>query len=471
MSDADTAYARAQRKIAWSAETGAERLDFNFHAFRALTKIPPEIAQLPALWELDLRYTQITDLAPLAGLVDISNLLLDGTQITDLAPLAGMVGMRSLSLTNTQVTDLTPLAGMVEMQRLWLDDTQITDLAPLAGMVQLQDLVLRGSQVVDLRPIARLQRLGTSGALGLDFANTPATAQDARLAELAQITDAKRRSQETLAYLRSLPPWVDPAQKLSEALPLAEDLVQNPATGAFDVRPRPVVKPDLYAVNLEQVADALADVLASPNNGLNATSPVVIRLKRTLDHYANDPQRIETDFTTAHASLTRQMAQGDLPVSDENQHLQMVVLQGAQGIRATHADIAANRRIMQEQALREMTAADIAKIAEAAPMILEALTEGNLQQQMADDIPELTSGQLPKQSSLGGVRPADSFTPWQTRTPTNEFQRFFGRIARITILLRKMQGASKRIKAHPLYEWAEILLTLSGLVALGLALL
>ncbi len=452
-----------------------------------ITDLAP-LAGLAGLATLWLEGTQITDLAPLAGLTGLQRLWLDSTQITNLTPLAGMTGLATLWLNNTQITDLAPLAGLTGLQTLRLDSTQITNLAPLAGVTGLQDLSLDDTSVLDMRPIAGLDKLGTDEFSLFRFSNTPATARDARLAELADIKDTADRARQTLAYLRSLPPPPLPytpaatpdgsppqpigddiavqAQQLADALPLAEDIIQNPETGAFDVRPRPAVKPDLYAVDLEQVADAVADVLRDPRNGLNADSPVIFRLKRTLERYANDPQRVEKDFTNAHASLTYQMAVGDLPASDENQHLQRVTLEGAQGIRATHPDIAANRRLQQDQALRELTPKDIATIANAAP-VLEALTEGDLQAQMAEDIAVLAPP--PNYPRLMGVTRADSILGY------DEAARVLGRSARIMIKVQAWRAnlgkLTDKVRESPEFKAYEIIYKLSPLIMLGVSLL
>lgn len=260
------------------------------------------------------------------------------------------------------------------------------------------------------------------------------------------------------------------AQRLSDALPLAEDLIQNPETGAFDLRARPAVKPYFYAVNLEQVADAIEDVLRNPRNGLNSEAPIIFRLKRTVTQYANDPQRVETDFTTQHASLTRQMAVGDLPPSDENLHLQTVLLQGAQGIRATHAEIYTNRRIQQEQALRELTGKDITAIQDAADA-LKAITEGDLHDQMREDIAALTVDLPAQRPRLAGVTPKDATQAWPNTPLQDEVWRFFGRVARITIALRS--GAIqtlRKVSANPIVQAASLYTLLEALIKIGVGL-
>jgi hypothetical protein len=445
MSNADTAFELAQKRIAEAAETGAQFLDFDKDEFRALEQIPAEIASLTGLRILNLRRTQIADLAPLAG----------------------MTALQYLSLHNTQITDLAPLAGLSGLQSLWLDNTTVTNLAPLAGLKGLYDLTLRGSHVTDLRPLIGLSELGTRGRPGLSFANTPATRLDPHLAELGKIRALATRARETLAYLRSLPPLADAAQQLSDALPLAEEIIQNPETGLFSVRPKPIEKPDLYAVTLAQVADAVEDVLHNPQNGLNDASLDIRKLRRTLDRYANDPQRIEMDFTAAHASITRQVAVGELPPSDENLSLLGALEQGALGIRATDPAVAINRRILQEQKLRELTPKDIAAIQDIAPVI-EAITEGVLHAQMREDIAVLTAPPNGPRLMMGVTR-ADSILG------NDEVTRVFGRIARMVIKLRewraKVGDISDKVRESPEFKAYDIIHKLSPLIMLGLGLM
>lgn len=464
-----------------------------------ITDLAP-LAGMTGLQDLYLSGTQITDLAPLAGMTGLHSLRLDSAPVTDLAPLAGLIGLQVIDLDRTHITDLAPLAGLTRLQILFLDSTQITDLAPLAGLVELTDLTLNGSQVAELRPIMGLDKLGTNGRPGLAFENTTATARDARLAELAQIKDTKRRARETLDYLRSLPPYPQPylpaatpdgsppqwigddvdaqAQAVSEALPLDEEIVQDPETGTFDVRARPVAKPDLYGVTLKQVDNALQDVLANPKNGLRADESVVRRIRRALDRYANDPQYVEMELTAANASLLRQLASGDLPPSDENQHLQMVVQQTTVGIRAAHPAIDLNRRMLQEQALREMPREARKAVAELGPLY-EAITTGELQAQMREDVAELSNPTEmpppppppppeptpepppPPQKSPNFPRLGGASRDTSLRPPSPETVRVIGRTTRIIIALRK--GAKRlAIGGAVTYGTVEVLETLTS---------
>ena len=47
-------------------------------------------------------------------------------------------GTTSLFLSYNSITDLTPLAGLVNLERLDLISSNITDLTPLAGLINLE---------------------------------------------------------------------------------------------------------------------------------------------------------------------------------------------------------------------------------------------------------------------------------------------------------------------------------------------
>jgi Leucine-rich repeat (LRR) protein len=55
---------------------------------------------------LDLSFTKVSDLAPLAGLTGLHTLYLSFTKVSDLAPLAGLTGLHTLHLYGTKVAEL-----------------------------------------------------------------------------------------------------------------------------------------------------------------------------------------------------------------------------------------------------------------------------------------------------------------------------------------------------------------------------
>jgi hypothetical protein len=261
MAAGDKAYRRALQEIRRVKESGKERLDLSGKAFHALSRIPPEIAELSSLATLILDESAVADLSPVQNLNSLSILSLEKANTLNLSPLASLTELRVLWLGNTQVEDLSPLANLTKLQilslrmcpniadlsplaallslhSLWLSAsavtdltplaslsaltalslpwTDVSDLAPLAGLVHLESLDVTGTRVYDLRPIRGLTALAQGKKSesrrrdGLYFSETPATTSDSELARLASIPDYETRTSETLAYLNTLPPWPQP---------------------------------------------------------------------------------------------------------------------------------------------------------------------------------------------------------------------------------------------------------------------
>ncbi len=250
------------------------------------------------------------------------------------------------------------------------------------------------------------------------------------------------------------------AELVRARLPLAEDLVADPETGLFSVVPRVVANLPLLAASLGQVRDAVEDVLAEASNGLREASSDIRVLRRAVERYANDPQRIEMDMSLVSASLVGQVAREDLPASSAVLALQAVVQQAAEGIRAAHPEIAANRALLREQARGALSDEAVAQIAEAGP-VLEAISEGVLAEDMRDDVFALTEGMRVGAPLLGGV----------TRNGGDEIVRIGGRAAGMLLMLRKSQELVKRLAESTGVVGATIMLTLVEVVKLVLSLL
>jgi hypothetical protein len=109
--------------------------------------------------EVNLTFTQVSDVTPLAGLTSLQELTLINTPVSDLTPLAGLTNLQKLDLWGAPVSDLTPLAGLTNLQELDLAITPVSDVTPLAGLTNLQELRLSSTQVSDLTPLAGLTNL------------------------------------------------------------------------------------------------------------------------------------------------------------------------------------------------------------------------------------------------------------------------------------------------------------------------
>lgn len=183
------------------------------------------LASLSALQLLGLTNTRVVDLTPLGGLTKLQNLWLDNTGVTDLTPIGGLTALRQLMLNSTKVADAAPLAGLTALRVLEVNDTAIADLAAIRSLTELKSIEVARSKANDLRPVLHALHPGKSQSLddvivetsshvsyrfGLDFTDTPFANATAETRRLAAIKDRRERTLETLAFLRTLPPWPEP---------------------------------------------------------------------------------------------------------------------------------------------------------------------------------------------------------------------------------------------------------------------
>ena len=112
-------------------------------------------------WHVPVRPTNL-DLRPLATLINLEMLSLDGNWISDIRPLMGLKKLRRLHLSNNQIEDVSPLAGLTELWQLWLERNPIRDLTPLSGL-NLTDLNISNNPIKgsDISPLAALKELRT----------------------------------------------------------------------------------------------------------------------------------------------------------------------------------------------------------------------------------------------------------------------------------------------------------------------
>jgi|GEM_PF-2142700 len=169
MTEADKAFTVAAEMIAKAKREGEPVLNFDTDETRALTDLPPGIAELTGLQELWLTNTQISD----AGLVKI----------------AGLTALQALYLSSTKISDagLAKIAGMTGLQALWLNNTQISDLRLLRVFTKLLEPDHWG---------------------GLRFEGCAAAEADPQIAKIAAIADNKARAQALFDLIDA--GWVPP---------------------------------------------------------------------------------------------------------------------------------------------------------------------------------------------------------------------------------------------------------------------
>ncbi|MDR6755405.1 hypothetical protein J2Y48_000690 [Mycoplana sp. BE70] len=246
------------------------------------------------------------------------------------------------------------------------------------------------------------------------------------------------------------------ASRLDRHLPLAERLVLNEETGAFRAVATLAAKQDLLKATLVQIRDALDDCVALQSNGLAEHDHEVRKLRRMLASYAENPQRIEMDVTSVHRSISAKIRKEELPRSEAIEDLLYALDDAARGIRATDSNIAENRRILQSADLNKLSNENVQTIIKAAP-VLEAITEGELQLQMQDDIAILAE----YDGQLGGVSRRDGFGH-------DEIVRVVGRAARMVLAIKNAPKIVGNLEANHLVKAAGVLTTLYGIIEIGI---
>ena len=110
--------------------------------------------EMATLTHLDLRATNIANLAGLSYASNLQSLLLRGNRVSNLEPIVGLQFLSSLDLGANSLSDISALARMPALERLWLNDNAIADISPLVANAGLGEGDIRphgSSDYVDLR--------------------------------------------------------------------------------------------------------------------------------------------------------------------------------------------------------------------------------------------------------------------------------------------------------------------------------
>ena len=105
----------------------------------------------------------ISDLTPVSGLTNLTDLVLNKTLVSDLSPVRGLTNLTRLGINGTYVTNLSPIARLINLEELYFsggpDDHKISDISPLAGLINLKLIASWGHTISDLSPLVGLTKL------------------------------------------------------------------------------------------------------------------------------------------------------------------------------------------------------------------------------------------------------------------------------------------------------------------------
>ena len=116
-------------------------------------------SDMERLTALSAEDRQITSLGGLEYAKNLTGALLEGNPISDLSPLAGLVQLRILNMAVCQISDIRPLANLTRLESLRLHGNQIEDITPLINLTQLTDLWLANNFIADAGSLERLTLL------------------------------------------------------------------------------------------------------------------------------------------------------------------------------------------------------------------------------------------------------------------------------------------------------------------------
>ncbi len=121
--------------------------------------VPLTQSDVKRLTELNAEEREITSLIGLEYATNLTFALLGGNPISDVSPLADLVQLRILNMAGCQLSDIRPLANLTCLESLHLHSNQIEDITPLGNLTRLTDLWLGTNQIADARPLQKLTLL------------------------------------------------------------------------------------------------------------------------------------------------------------------------------------------------------------------------------------------------------------------------------------------------------------------------
>lgn len=111
----------------------------------------------------------ITDVSPLAGLTQLTDLDLDENAIVDISALANLTNLEYLDLWDNAIVDISALAGMTQLKELYLAYNEIADVSSLKDLTNLEKLFLKDNPITDASPLCVLQEQAPTLHLDIDI--------------------------------------------------------------------------------------------------------------------------------------------------------------------------------------------------------------------------------------------------------------------------------------------------------------
>ena len=136
----------------------------------------------PPGWDYWVNSNSISDISPLAGLTQLTQLQLEENAISDVSPLASLAQLQYVDLSNNAISDVSPLASLAQLTDMDLSYNPISDVSGLSTLTQLQIL-----QFYDCKTISDVSGLSTLTQLQILNLGSNAISDVSPLASLTQL--------------------------------------------------------------------------------------------------------------------------------------------------------------------------------------------------------------------------------------------------------------------------------------------
>ena len=126
------------------------------------------------LRSLELRHNLISDVSPLARLIQLDHINAEDNVISDLSPLSGLINLNGLHVHHNLISDLLPISRLINLRRLNISHNVVTDLSPIAGLIRLESVSMSENPLGDLSPLTGLTSLRRFHSWGTPILNLTA---------------------------------------------------------------------------------------------------------------------------------------------------------------------------------------------------------------------------------------------------------------------------------------------------------
>ncbi len=114
---------------------------------------------LTNLTHLEVDDNRVSDISPVRNLNHLVDLRINRNKISDLSPVAGLINLKELNVSDNNVSDLSPLLQLINLEELYCEDNTVSDLSPVAGLIKLKEFAFGANNITDVSPLARLINL------------------------------------------------------------------------------------------------------------------------------------------------------------------------------------------------------------------------------------------------------------------------------------------------------------------------